>query len=428
MASRLRIARVDPSGYVALSDEGAPTVDLHRRLQTVIRRHLPAVNASLLAEPSPTADGRYVEWYSDLSGQPRKLTTLPEAEQANVRAVLGDRLNALQGFTERLPDLDPGASGLAESLRWALSYPGDDTVYVVGDQPVITFWGHESASGTAPSGPPVLAPVENAIDTIPPVGATTAEQRFPWSLWPFGLLLALGLLAVVAWWYSVDFRWPPWGDDKALIAAAEEDERALRDRLKILQAVVDEKLESCRLRDRMEALEARIGEEFKSCSLRAALDQARAEEESLRSQVQQATKKLADLRNECWCNKLPSLPERARNLGSLAFLDGRWQSITPMVATLTGQDLEMMLDLQHGSGRVVLYVEESHGSKQACRGRARASMRSDDFVIRLSGSRCPDGSWFVRQTMVCSLTPQRTMPCCIHSGPNAFGAELAKGK
>ncbi len=427
MASRLRIARADPSGYAALSGEGGPTADLHHRLQAVIRRHLPTVNASLLAAPSPMADGRYVEWYSDLSGQPRKLTTLPEAEQASARAVLKDRLNALQGLAERLPGLDPGASDLAESLRWALSYPGDDTVYVVGDQPVITFWGHQSASGTAPSGPSVLTPVEDVSATIPSVVATTAKHRFPRWLWPFGLLLPLGLLAVVAWWYSVDFRWPPWIDYKSLIAAAEEDERAHTDRLAALEAAIGEKLEECRLRDHVKALEARVAEDLRRCSLRAVLDQARAEEEALRNRVLDGTRKLAELRNKCWCEALPPLPQQVRDQGDLALLDGRWKSITPHWSVLTKEGVEIVLDMRRGAGQST-YLVGSGAAKRTCPGRLRSTLRNADFVIRVSESRCGNRESYVALRMTCSLTPQESMVCCANNGNESFGSELVRDK
>jgi hypothetical protein len=46
-------------------------------LDALIRAHLPPVAASLLAQPSPSADGTAVEWYSDLAGQPIPLGDVP---------------------------------------------------------------------------------------------------------------------------------------------------------------------------------------------------------------------------------------------------------------------------------------------------------------------------------------------------------------
>jgi hypothetical protein len=320
--------------------------------------------------------------------------------------------------------LDPGAGDLAGSLRQALSYPGDDTVYVIGDQPVLTFWGYRPPAAAVPPPPPVAEPV--------PAGPRA--PRWPWLA---GSLLALGLLAFVGWWYSVDFRWPPWIDYKALIAAAEQDEQALRDRLAAIEAKLAEELEICRLRDELAAaiagetplhgqienLEARAAEDLRICSLRAAMEQARTEEQALRERVEETRRKVADTRNECWCKKLPPLAAWAREMGSPAFLDGRWRSITPLVASRTGEDLEIVLDLQNGRGRSA-YLVGSSASRRTCRGRARATMRTDDFRIQLSESPCPRNETFVRVTMQCSMTPQKTMPCCIRAGPNSFGAEL----
>ncbi|MDS4072587.1 MAG: hypothetical protein RKL24_05455, partial [Defluviicoccus sp.] len=91
MVRQLRIARLDASGFVPTLGDGAASADLHRRLDALIRRHLPEVTASLFAEPAPAADGRMIEWYSDLAGQPVPLTALTSQAYEKARDVLNER-------------------------------------------------------------------------------------------------------------------------------------------------------------------------------------------------------------------------------------------------------------------------------------------------------------------------------------------------
>ena len=177
----------------------------------------------------------------------------------------------------------------------------------------------------------------------------------------------------------------------------------------------------------MKALEARIAEDLRACSLRAALDKAQTEEEALRERMKEARKNLADTRNACWCKELPPLPTWAREMGSLAFLDGRWKSITPLESSSTGEDLDIVLNLENGRGRS-RYLVGAAESKRTCRGTSRTTMGGKDFTIRISALRCPNrAEVFNPIRMVCSLTAQKTMVCCAHSGRESFGVELGGG-
>src|SRR5512134_1552343 len=113
MARRLRIAVLDASGYAPMGGV-APTAASHGELDAVIRRHLPAVTATLLAEPRPSADGTQVAWYSDLAGQPVRLDALPPAEQAAARERLATRLAALDGLATRMRSDAPAVGARLE--------------------------------------------------------------------------------------------------------------------------------------------------------------------------------------------------------------------------------------------------------------------------------------------------------------------------
>ena len=239
MVNRLRIARLDPKPYQPLAAGGPPDADLHRRLEALIRRHLAGPTASLLAAPAPTADGR-VEWYSDLSGQPVPLTSLSPVARAPVEALLADRLGSLAALADRL-DATGSDADLARTLRQALAYPGDETVYVVDGQPVLTFWGYQSlAAAAAAAQAAVSAPTPAAGAGAPGIVPGTeapilepaaSERRRPrWLLPALGVLAVL--LAIAGVFASGLLRWPPWGPDyAALLKTAGDEEQALRRRI-----------------------------------------------------------------------------------------------------------------------------------------------------------------------------------------------------
>jgi hypothetical protein len=191
----LRIARIDVSGLRLLTDDFASLKAHHAELQQVIRRHLPRATASLLARPEPAADGRTVDWYSDLAGQPVPLKSLPAAKRAEVRARLDDRLASLRKLADELPRRARGSEPLARLLLAATSYPDDGFVYAVGDEPVLTLWGfvYVDAKGRGALG-----------STGAAEAAARRARLIRRGLLIGSALLVLGLAAGIGGWYWLD--------------------------------------------------------------------------------------------------------------------------------------------------------------------------------------------------------------------------------
>ncbi len=183
MQRSLRVARVDVSGFRLLTDDFAGLDELHRELQQVIRRHLPGVTASVLALPVPGADGKTVDWYSDLAGQPAPLTSLPPERRAAAKAKLEDRLASMRRLADELPRLSRGSEPVARTLRAATHYPDDTHVYVIGDEPVLTLWGFVLVKRGLRGRP---------IGSVSDASAAGARRRAAW-IWgsALGLVLAL---------------------------------------------------------------------------------------------------------------------------------------------------------------------------------------------------------------------------------------------
>ncbi|WP_462320678.1 hypothetical protein [Halochromatium sp.] len=147
MPSSVRIARVDIRRYRLPTSDFTHRQALHRELTLIIRRHLPGVTASLLALPILSEDGVSVDWHSDLAGEARPLASLPAAQRKLVQDKLQDRLTSLKRLAIELPRRVRGSEELAAELRVATHYPGDEQLYLVGNEPVITFWGFVRSGG-----------------------------------------------------------------------------------------------------------------------------------------------------------------------------------------------------------------------------------------------------------------------------------------
>ncbi|MCI0655104.1 MAG: VWA domain-containing protein [Methylococcaceae bacterium] len=190
----LRIARLNKSKFTPLGDPNSDPLAEYPDLVRLIRKHLSPMTASVLATPSLiTADD--VEWSTDLSGQPVRLDALPANEQESARKLLQDRLASISKLAEELPNINPDVIGLQDTLRRAIHYPGDDSVYVVNGQPLVAFWAHRHID--------YPEPVWKASTAAPETSTGRLKQkrsRFPWRLFlSIGAIFAV--LAVLGWFW-----------------------------------------------------------------------------------------------------------------------------------------------------------------------------------------------------------------------------------
>lgn len=174
-----------------------------------LRRHLPAATASLLARPQADAGqpGR-LQWYSDLAGQPVAFDALSDAEQARALALVDDRLRSIRQLADELEaapeanalsghDRDPGADQATPALlRQAACYPHPRCIYLVDNEPVLTYWGLDAPRSATRGGGPLGEP---------PPSRPRARRMRPVIF--IALALLLGALALGGWnWFQASLR------------------------------------------------------------------------------------------------------------------------------------------------------------------------------------------------------------------------------
>lgn len=250
MVQKVRIARTETSTLHPSLHENRPIWQFHPQLTSFIRRYLQPASASVLAEPLLVPGAAFVEWYSDIGGQPVPYSSLPAREKERAAKLLSDRLSALRDLAARHPD-----NPLSSVLATVSALPPEDAVYVLNGQPVVIGWGRLSAGAamavpasripatpvrpaeppTAGTSPDVAAPAATAA-TAAAGTATVAAAPKRGCLWAtlIGLLLLL-LLLLLIWWKF----WPlPWLSP-ALPDTTVTTDTSQQDRLAALQAEED---------------------------------------------------------------------------------------------------------------------------------------------------------------------------------------------
>lgn len=170
---------------ITLTEENQKAVDLFNQFKEIrqfLVRHLPPSTLQLFAEP--VVKGNIVEWYSNLEGQPVKLSGKPP------QGLLDDISNKLTSINNLVFDLQSKnqisveKAQLIRTLLEAVNY-SEKEIYSINNEAVIVGWG----LGV----PPSLPPVANVAATVP------SFSKHRWCCWLLPLLLLL--LGLLAWWW-----------------------------------------------------------------------------------------------------------------------------------------------------------------------------------------------------------------------------------
>ena len=199
--------------YRALGMAGDPVWRAAGQLRTAIAARLSRRHADLLAIPEVDPTGRRIDWYAPFEGEARKLADLAEAERGpvldDVRRLHGD----IAGLANSMdaPERSTAERNFARLLRYALTAPGEEALYVVDGRPVMTFWGFSAdaalpgaflASPPATSIPtprPAVRPQSIPEATLVSAPAVAVGTRSAWWQWLLLAALLLALLALLAW-------------------------------------------------------------------------------------------------------------------------------------------------------------------------------------------------------------------------------------
>ncbi len=142
------------------------------RRGTAARRHRPRLSrehADLLAIPEAEPTGRTIDWYAPFDGEVKRLADLGEAERREILDKVHRLHGEIAGLATQMEAVERSNAerNFARLLRHALTAPGEETLYVVGGRPVMTFWGFTADAAL----PGVFLP------SLPPAARRRASPR-----------------------------------------------------------------------------------------------------------------------------------------------------------------------------------------------------------------------------------------------------------
>lgn len=215
----------------ALGTGGESVVGKHEQLARLLETRLSSRHAALLAEPVIEADRGSIDWYARLpagiaasSVQAVPINALPPDQQEAARDSLAGLLADIRDLRDRYAASDRAGDRLiAQMLGHALHVPRDDSVRMIGDQPVLLEWGHRApgdgdrneilsgylhrpppgaappaAPPPSPPSPPPLPPGPGLTGAGAAAVATPARTGPDWRSWLLWLLFALLVLAILS--------------------------------------------------------------------------------------------------------------------------------------------------------------------------------------------------------------------------------------
>lgn len=142
MADPRYIRKTSTIDYHALSASGGPVVRAHARIRAFLSEKLGPEAANLFAEPvMGREDGGIsdkISWYSAHRGDVVSLAELEGPRREAAEAALSDRLTKI-GRYFRDPEMGP-------LLRQAAMLPGENDIFVIDGEPVLTNWGFVPAA------------------------------------------------------------------------------------------------------------------------------------------------------------------------------------------------------------------------------------------------------------------------------------------
>lgn len=310
----------------------------------------------LFARPVENENTGEIDWYTPVQGTAQKITALPEEEKEKACGRLRQMGSEILAFAEELVNSnDPHKVTRGNILKLALRYPSDDSLYLVGQQPVFTCWGFAPGSPgvegknlarlAVPSEPVVKPARRPPLEGPKPADATINRSGCLWWLLCGVPLLLLFMLL--------------FGSFGPLPALSGHTLFNLPDG-GILPKAESRKEEIAELKSRIDALKKDVEQHAALC----VPPKAKAE----KPKTQAAPETLV-------------IPEDAEDA---SFMEGRWLCQTGLANTRTREGVKVAFSFgANGLGEAIIIERNNQ-----CKGPARASLENGNLHIDIDELRC----------------------------------------
>jgi len=188
--------------YSAIGDEGQPVYTLAVQLRETVRLKIGASAADCLAIPKVNDARSTIDWYSPRQGLVVPWSTATEEERQKGLAALDKYHAQIMEVVGKLEHVSDREKRIVQNLLGKVfHFPNKDCLFLVGGEPVLTFWGFTEGNSTPVADPfyslRSVAATSNSLAGGPAGSVPQASPSSrPWWLW----LLLLLLLATVIFW------------------------------------------------------------------------------------------------------------------------------------------------------------------------------------------------------------------------------------
>ena len=445
--------------FKPLGAVGSPVYSAASQLRAAVRRQLGDTMADLFAIPRQHDDGDRIDWYSPRPGDVIPWSAATPDQRSAAKATLLAARERLAAHSRTLQaDERSERQVFGRLLALATDVPGEEHIYIVNGQPVLTFWGFHPAA--APAGfdavgnldPHTTAPTSAPQPPAPPPFAAPSP-RSRWWLWPLLLLLLLLLVLLTLRYCATDLLDHPALPRQAALGRPSPTPSATA---AAGGAVVD--------RDGSVRIDTRPGDT--GGALRpgptpapglapltpdpgqqpppppgappadagitppappppAPDTQPSPPDAPATPPAQPAPTNRSDAppppRQDRPQDASPpgtqpappgtplTIPKAAVDAGSTEFLNGKWRSITGL-QDRKGNPVEINYDFEKGQGTVSLHRSVG-GQDQTCTGRVGSTLKDGRLQIDQRGVRCPDGSSFQDSAVQCTVGTDKKAVC-----------------
>jgi hypothetical protein len=215
MARPILIGTTPRAGLRPLGAQGQTVAQAQQQIAALVASRLTPAHALLFAEPVADPARDAIAWYTTAEGKAIPLAQATPEQQKAAReriAVLADDIRKLAA--EYAAAANPQQRQMGALLELAQSFPGEECVFLAGDQPVVLAWGYAAAAATAAE-PTTLTRYGIRAQPKPraarPAGDAAAAQAAiqsqalrhapapGWVLWVLFLIAGLVVGSGVAW-------------------------------------------------------------------------------------------------------------------------------------------------------------------------------------------------------------------------------------
>jgi hypothetical protein len=402
--------------YQPIGVHGQPVFESHIQLKAALTQRFGPGYADSFSKPDQDARDETIRWVAEIPGEARSWRDLTPEEQTRTALALEAMHADIKSYAAeiRATSKDTSALSFAALLDNALSIPAIDHVHLVGETPVLSFWGFQGvqASTLVHLQPPPPAAAVMAPAAVAPAVAT------PWwkhLLWLLPLLLLLALL--LAWLFLGQGCTDPKVTLPTVPPVADPEKPLEEKPLEEKSGVpVVPGTGGIAVPDGNGTIPPASG------TLPVAPDTPRAPATDSPPPPTTPPTVPPPPRPDAPPGDAMQIPPDAAQKGDVTFLDGLWRSRRGLIDNSTGEELTQYYRFgQNGTGETV--VRRSDGTE--CKAPARGAFKNGQLVLEEEGNLvCPDGRTYDRSQTQCDRTASGVTTCY---GVNPDGSRYRVG-